>query len=186
MPGRLGYRRLVRKLLPLAFPLAGLALLVIAAVVVLHGIAGPPTVPQEYRASVRAAAASCPGLSPVLLASQLQQESNWRPRARSSAGALGIAQFVPATWAAYGVDGDRDGVKDVFNPADAIPAAARLNCANLIEVAAVPGDRTSNMLAAYNAGPTAVKKYRGIPPFPETRRYVAQILARAKVLTLGD
>jgi hypothetical protein len=145
----------VRKLLPLAFPSAGLVLLLVAAVVVVRGISGPPTVPEQYRASVRAAAASCPGLSPVLLASQLQQESNWRPRARSSAGALGIAQFVPSTWAAYGVDGNHDGVKDVFDPADAIPSAARLNCANLIEVAAVPGDRMSNMLAAYNAGPTA-------------------------------
>ena len=176
----------MRKLLPLAFPLAGLALLGATAVVVVHGLSGPPTVPEQYRTIVRSAAASCPGLSPILLAAQLQQESNWNPRAHSSAGALGIAQFIPATWAAYGVDGDHDGVRDVYNPADAIPSAARLNCINLTEVAAVPGDRLRNMLAAYNAGPGAVKKYHGVPPFAETRRYVDQILARAQLLTLGD
>ena len=182
----LGYRRWVRRMLAVAFPSAGLLLLIGATAFVVRSVTGPLTVPEQYREVVRSAAASCPGLSPVLLASQIQQESNWRPQATSPAGALGIAQFVPATWSAYGVDGDHDGVKDVNNPADAIPAAARYNCVNRASVAGLPGDPVRNMLAAYNAGPTAVHRYRGVPPFPETRRYVDEILARAQILTLGD
>ena len=103
----------------------------------------------------------------------------------SAAGAEGIAQFLPAVWAAYGADGDGDGIRDVWNPADAILAAARYDCRLLREVAGVPGDRVRNMLAAYNAGAERVRRYGGVPPFPQTRAYVASILDRARVLTLG-
>ena len=146
---------------------------------------GPATVPAQYRSLVLRAAASCPGLSPRLLAAQIEQESGWDPRAASRAGAQGIAQFMPAVWSAYAVDGNGDGVKDVWNPTDAIPSAAHLDCVLMKEIADVPGNTVRNMLAAYNAGPDKVHRYGGVPPFGETRSYVQQIVDRSAVLTIG-
>jgi len=136
-------------------------------------------IPAEYRPLLIAAAATCPGLRASVLAAQIAQESNWVANAVSSAGAQGIAQFMPHTWAAYGVDANHDGTANVFDPADAIAGAAKYDCILRSEVAAVPGDLTSNMLAAYNAGPGAVRRHHGIPPYPETQKYVSSILARA-------
>ena len=133
--------------------------------------------PAAYAATIEAAAASCPGLPAPVLAAQLERESGWRTDAVSPAGALGLAQFMPATWAAHGVDGDRDGQADPYNAIDAIWSAARYDCALLDQVQRVPGDVVSLMLAAYNAGPYAVLRYAGIPPFSETQAYVRAILA---------
>ena len=143
---------------------------------------GPPPVPVELRPALRAAAATCPGLDAGVLAAQLEQESGWDPRAVSASGAQGMAQFLPATWRAYAVDGDGDGVKDVWNPRDAIATAARFDCVLLHAVASVPGDRVRLMLAAYNAGTTAVRTYQGVPPYPETKAYVARVMARSTVV----
>lgn len=144
-----------------------------------------PTVPAEFRAAVVRAAATCPGLDSRLLAAQLERESGWDAHAVSARGAQGLAQFLPRTWKAYAVDGDGDGVKDVWNPRDAIASAAHFDCVLFREVASVPGDRSRLMLAAYNAGATAVRTYQGVPPFAETRSYVAAIIARSTVLTIG-
>ncbi|HEX3621978.1 MAG TPA: lytic transglycosylase domain-containing protein [Acidimicrobiales bacterium] len=77
------------------------------------------------------AAGACPGLpASVLLAIGEVETGLGASGAASTAGALGPMQFLPSTWAAYGVDGDGDGVADVTNPADAMHAAARLLCAN--------------------------------------------------------
>ena len=146
---------------------------------------GPPTVPRQYRAMLVSAAARCPGLDPRLLAAQLEQESGWDAAATSRAGAQGIAQFLPSVWAAYAVDGDADGAKDVWNPADAIPSAARFDCVLLKDVAGVPGDRVRNCSRRTTRGPDQVRRYRGVPPFAETRAYVQQVVERASVLTLG-
>ncbi|NEE51661.1 lytic transglycosylase domain-containing protein, partial [Streptomyces sp. SID8455] len=77
----------------------------------------------------------------------------------------GIAQFIPGTWATHGIDGNGDGKRDVWDPADAIPSAASYDCEIAGYVKKVPGDPTSNMLAAYNAGAYAVIKYGGVPPY---------------------
>ena len=79
----------------------------------------------------RQAAATCPGLSSAVLLAIGSVESNLGLQAgASAAGAVGPMQFLPATWAAYGTDGDGDGIVDVMNPIDAVHGAARLLCAN--------------------------------------------------------
>jgi hypothetical protein len=126
----------------------------------------PGWVPAAYRGPV-ATAAVRHGLPPLLLAALLRSESGFDPRAVSPAGARGIAQFMPAT--ARGI-----GLRDPFDPAQAIPAAARLLSGHVRAFGSVP-----LALAAYNAGPGAVRRHGGIPPYPETQAYVARVLALA-------
>lgn len=129
-------------------------------------------VPARYQPLVQKWGNLCPAINPALLAAQLYQESGWNPKAQSPATAQGIAQFIPGTWAAHGVDGDKDGDRDVWDPADAIPSAATYDCELAGYVKKAPGDATDNMLAAYNAGAYAVIKYGGVPPYRETQNYV--------------
>ena len=87
--------------------------------------------PAAYLALYHAAAATCPGLSWTLLAAVGQVESgHGRNNGPSSAGAIGPMQFMPGTFALYGVDGDRNGRLDPWSPADAIYTAARYLCSN--------------------------------------------------------
>ncbi|MFB7634038.1 NlpC/P60 family protein [Streptomyces sp. NPDC056149] len=137
-------------------------------------------VPAAYQSLVQKWGTLCPALSPALLAAQLYQESGWNPRAQSPAGALGIAQFLPETWATHAVDGSGDGKKDIWDPADAIPSAASYDCELARYVKDAPGDSTANMLAAYNAGAYRVIQYNGVPPYGETQSYVKSITTLAK------
>lgn len=120
-------------------------------------------------ATVRAARAA--GLPAEFLAATILQESAYDPQALSSAGAIGIAQFEIAT-------ADENGV-DPFDPFRAIPGAARLLGSY---VATYRRDAYANpyaiALAAYNAGPGAVDYYHGVPPYAETRQYIALIYER--------
>ncbi|MGI4896150.1 MAG: lytic murein transglycosylase [Janthinobacterium lividum] len=89
------------------------------------------TVPLDYATLYQQAAQTCPGMRSSLLAAVGQVESgHGRTMGPSSAGALGPMQFMPATFAAYAVDGDGDGRTDVMDPADAIFSAAKYLCAN--------------------------------------------------------
>ena len=135
----------------------------------------PGTVPAAYVGLIETYGRSCAPLTPARLAAQLYQESQFDAAAVSPVGARGIAQFMPATWGAHGLDANGDGAANPNDPEDAIPAAAAYDCALAKRVARVPGDLVSNMLAAYNAGPYAVLQHGGIPPFAETRGYVARI-----------
>ena len=126
----------------------------------------PAWVPARLRGTV-AAAATANGVAPALLAAVLRAESGFDPRAVSPAGARGIAQLMPAT--ARGL-----GVGDPFDPGQAIPAAARLLGGHLRAFGSVP-----LALAAYNAGPGAVRRYGGVPPYRETQAYVARVMALA-------
>ncbi|MFE9258403.1 NlpC/P60 family protein [Streptomyces sp. NPDC006879] len=137
-------------------------------------------VPAQYQSLVQKWGTLCPAVSPALLAAQLYQESGWNPQARSPADARGIAQFIPGTWAAHGIDGDGDGDRDIWDPADAIPSAASYDCTLATYVRKVPGDPVANMLASYNAGAYAVIKYGGVPPYRETQNYVKVITTLAK------
>lgn len=127
----------------------------------------------------------CTSLTPALLAGQLHQESmGFNPkvidgRIDSPAGAKGMAQFIDSTWNAHAIDANGDGKRDKYDPADAIPSAATYDCEVAGYVKNVPGDRHKNMLAAYNAGSDAVKKYGGIPPYKETENYVRIIERKA-------
>jgi murein DD-endopeptidase MepM/ murein hydrolase activator NlpD len=140
-------------------------------------------VPPQYRALIQRAAATCPGLPELVLAAQLQTESTWNPGAHSPAGALGLAQFLPGTWATWGVDGDDDGRADPLDPADAISSAAQYDCYLFNRIRPLGGDPIELMLAAYNAGPGAVLTAGGMPQIPETQQYVQKILALAGLTT---
>lgn len=143
-------------------------------------------VPEEYRSVIVEASERCSLVPPEVLAAQLASESSWNALAESPAGAQGLAQFMPATWEQFGVDGDGDGIADVWNPVDAIHSAAALNCVNARLVADVPGDRLINLLAAYNAGFNNVLRYEGVPPFAETEDYIERIFRRAASMDLSD
>lgn len=137
------------------------------------------SVPGKYKGLIEDGGKVCPEVTPNLLAALLTQESGFNKRAKSPAGALGIAQFMPGTWEAGAIDGDKDGDRDIWDPKDAIPSAAKHLCDIAESVKDVPGNKQSNMLAAYNAGAPAVKKYGGVPPYRETQNYVKSISSLA-------
>ena len=154
---------------------------------------GVANVPAEYEADVVRAGSICPTVTPSIIAAQIEQESNWNPKAGSGAGAQGIAQFMPGTWAAHGLDGDGDGKADIWNPHDAIWSQGNYMCdlASQVETAKksgrLTGDTLQLTLAAYNAGLGNVLKYGTIPPFTETTNYVKRIidLAQTKYTSSG-
>jgi len=124
----------------------------------------PSFVPARFRAPLLHAAARW-NVSAALLAAQLMAESNFDPYAGSSAGAQGIAQFIPSTAAAYGL-------RDPFDPEEAIDAQGHL-MSDLLRRLGSP----RLALAAYNAGPAPVEACHCVPPYPETQAYVTRILA---------
>lgn len=104
--------------------------------------------PRTYKELYQAAALTCPGLSWTILAAIGQVESDHgRNAGVSSAGAMGPMQFLPATFAQYGIDGDRDGRVDINDPYDAVYSAARMLCAN---GAGRGGQSLWNAIFAYN------------------------------------
>ncbi len=137
-------------------------------------------VPAAYAGAIHHAAAACPGLPPAILAAQLNAESGFTPDAVSPAGAQGIAQFMPGTWATWGRDANGDGVASPLHPIDAIAAQGALMC-HLLHTAATTswGNPLDLALAGYNAGWGAVTRHRGVPPYPETIAYIARIRATA-------
>ncbi len=104
------------------------------------------------------------GLPQGLLQAVAQVESGFNPNAVSPAGAQGLMQFMPATAADLGVD--------PFDPQSAIDGAARYLSSHLERFGSI-----EHALAAYNAGPGAVQRYGGVPPFAETEQYVTKVLA---------
>ncbi|MDP4508764.1 lytic transglycosylase domain-containing protein [Nonomuraea sp. NBC_00507] len=116
--------------------------------------------PGSYLELYKASATRCPGLSWTVLAAIGQVESSHgRNNGPSSAGALGPMQFMPATWKAYGVDGDGDGKADIWSPYDAVPGAANYLCAN---GAGKGGEKLRKAIWFYNHSWDYVNKVMGI------------------------
>ncbi len=115
-----------------------------------------------YRSLVTKAAQKN-GLNRRLLASVIRAESNFHPKAVSPKGALGLMQLMPKT-------ARQLAVSNPFNPEQNVQAGARY----LKELLGKFG-KVNLALAAYNAGPGAVRQYHGVPPFRETREYIARV-----------
>jgi soluble lytic murein transglycosylase-like protein len=115
------------------------------------------------------------GLDPAILHGLIQQESGFDPSSTSSAGAMGLTQLMPGTASSLGVANPLD-------PAESIEGGARY----LKQMLNSFGGNTSDALAAYNAGPGAVTKYGGVPPYAETQSYVAKVLAYAEAFRNGQ
>lgn len=117
------------------------------------------------------AAADRHGLDGLLLAAIVEQESAFDPSRVSPRGAVGLMQLLPATGKAYGAS-------DLFNPGVNIDVGSRY-LSYLLELY---GGELDLALAAYNAGPAAVARYGGIPPYRETRHYVQRVKAQYEEL----
>jgi soluble lytic murein transglycosylase-like protein len=114
------------------------------------------------------AAAQANGLDPALLAGLIKQESGFNPNAGSPAGARGLAQLMPGTAAGLGVT-------NVLDPVQSINGGAKY----LKQQLDAFGGDVAKALAAYNAGPGAVTRFGGIPPYAETQNYVRIVQANA-------
>jgi len=122
----------------------------------------PPAPPRPF-AEIITAASVRHGVDPELLYAVIEVESTYQPDARSPKGAMGLMQLMPATVKRYAV-------ADPFDPTSNVEAGTR-HLRSLLDRYDV-----DSALAAYNAGEGPVRKFGGVPPYPETRRYVSKIL----------
>ena len=104
-------------------------------------------------------------LSPALVRAIIKAESNGQRLAVSRKGAMGVMQLMPFT-------SKRMNVSDPFDPIENIEGGVRY----IKELLATFEGNLAHTIAAYNAGPAAVKKYGGIPPYQETRQYVRRVM----------
>lgn len=128
------------------------------------GVGVPVPTATDFDALIAEAAARV-DLDPALVRAVVAVESGFQPNAVSPAGAKGLMQLMDATAAGLGVN-------DSFDPAENLRGGTEF----LRYLLDRYGDERL-ALAAYNAGPGAVDRYRGIPPYEETQRYVGAVLA---------
>jgi soluble lytic murein transglycosylase-like protein len=128
---------------------------------------------SAFDAQIDAAAASN-GIDPALLKGLVSQESGFNPNARSGAGAVGLTQLMPGTASALGVTNPLD-------PAQSLQGGAKYLREQLDRF----GGDEKLALAAYNAGPGAVQKYGGVPPYAETQNYVTSVMGKAAAFRGG-
>ena len=131
-----------------------------------------PAAGSSDLAALAEAAARRHALDPELVRAVVAVESDFHADAVSPKGAQGLMQLMPATARALGV-------KDAFDPAQNLDGGAR-HLRALIDQ--YEGD-VKRALAAYNAGPGAVARHGGVPPYAETREYVRKVLRRAQAVT---
>jgi len=132
---------------------------------VVEGVADATLAARPFADLISSAAATY-NLDPRLIHALIEQESNYAARARSKKGARGLMQLMPATARQYGVSNS-------YDPKSNIEAGVR-HLKDLLSRLELP-----NALAAYNAGEATIRRYGGLPPFPETQNYVRRILQRA-------
>ena len=105
------------------------------------------------------------GVDPRLVSAVAETESNYRPDAVSSAGAVGVMQLMPETASSLGV-------QNIYDPGQNIDGGVKY----LKEMLSDFNGDVRKAVAAYNAGPQAVKEYNGVPPYAETQNYVNKVL----------
>lgn len=120
--------------------------------------------PTRFKSYIHAASQEF-GVDPALVEAVIQVESGFDPNAISHKGATGLMQLMAATANQYQV-------KDRHNPRENINAGVR-HLRNLMDRF---NGKIPLVVAAYNAGASAVERYDGIPPYPETRRYVSKVM----------
>ncbi len=101
-----------------------------------------------------------------LVHSIIQTESNYNSQAISPKGAIGLMQLMPETAKEYGVE-------NLYDPKENIEGGVKY----LRDLIKLYNKKTNLVLAAYNAGQEAIKKYKGIPPYPETKNYIEKVMA---------
>ena len=119
---------------------------------------------SQFDSQIQAAAQKY-GIDPALLKGLIKQESDFNPNAGSSAGAQGLCQLMPGTARSLGCTNPLD-------PAQSIDAGAKY----LRQQLDAFGGDVRKALAAYNAGPGAVQRYGGVPPYSETQNYVQKVM----------
>jgi hypothetical protein len=140
-----------------------------AAVTAEDGQVDPALLEKTPYGEIIAAMSEAHGVNPMLVRALIQVESNYKPKAKSNKGAMGLMQLMPSTARAYNV-------RNPYDPKANISAGVKHFKSLLDRLGAV-----DLALAAYNAGEGAVKKFNGIPPYRETRNYVSRILSLAGI-----
>ena len=128
--------------------------------------AAPAALPTTPYTDIITDVAQTYGVNPMLVHALIQVESGFRPTARSTKGAMGLMQLMPATARQYNV-------RNPYDPKANISAGIK-HLKTLIDKWGV-----ELALAAYNAGEGAVQKFNDVPPYRETRNYVTRILSLA-------
>ena len=133
------------------------------------GRVDPALLEKTPYGEIIAAMSEAHGVNPMLVRALIQVESNYKAKARSHKGAMGLMQLMPSTARAYNV-------RNPYDPKANISAGVKHLKSLLDRLGAV-----DLALAAYNAGEGAVKKFNGVPPYRETRNYVTRILSLAGI-----
>src|SRR6266567_6217571 len=136
--------------------------------------APPVAVERKAPRELFEAAARKNGLPPNFVHSEVLAESGYRADAVSPKGAIGLMQLMPATAQTYGAN--------PYDPSQNVEAGA----AYLRELLIKYNGDARLALAAYNAGPGAVSKYNGVPPYAETQTYIERVLQKYKKSTDSD